>query len=79
MLGHRCSNCNGETDTAGRCVRCCNIQITYNGTTAPAGALGPIGWICPRCGTVHSPWATNCWCPSPMVTATKQQPPADGE
>ena len=21
------------------------------------------GWICPRCGKVHSPYSTNCDCP----------------
>ena len=26
------------------------------------------GWVCPRCGTVHSPFVTQCGCPPPVRT-----------
>ena len=26
------------------------------------------GWICPRCGVVHSPFVTECNCPAPVKT-----------
>jgi len=28
------------------------------------------GWICPRCGTVHSPFVIQCSCAPPTVTKT---------
>jgi uncharacterized OB-fold protein len=28
------------------------------------------GWICPRCGTVHSPFTIQCGCPPPTRTWT---------
>lgn len=28
------------------------------------------GWICPRCGVVHSPFSTQCNCPPPVNVST---------
>ena len=28
------------------------------------------GWICPRCGKVHSPFSMQCDCPPPCKTWT---------
>ena len=28
------------------------------------------GWICPRCGVVHSPFSAQCFCPPPIKVST---------
>lgn len=28
------------------------------------------GWICPRCGMVHAPWARTCGCFPPSVASS---------
>lgn len=27
-----------------------------------------IGWECPRCRMIHSPYSTHCFCPPPTFT-----------
>jgi hypothetical protein len=43
--------------------------------------FGMYGWICPRCGKVHSPFSTECSCPPPIKvwtgTTTYQESPQE--
>lgn len=58
-----------------KCLKC-GSELTCNGTglicTKCKGESQQIpemyGWICPRCGTVHSPFITQCGCPPPIRT-----------
>lgn len=34
----------------------------------------PIGWICPRCNTVHAPFVRWCFCSSQPETKTTEPP-----
>jgi hypothetical protein len=66
-----------ETTGSGITANCekCGKPLWWNGTTTPVeGTLcecnskelvypaGQTGWICPRCGTGVSPFATTCPC-----------------
>lgn len=58
MIPYRCSMCNGETDTAGRCVRCTNLaQMTGAGVSIDDGwkvtarSKGKLG-RCKECGSL---------------------------
>lgn len=37
-------------------------------TTAPFVPLQ--GWICPRCGSIHAPFVSRCFCPPPTQNTT---------
>ncbi len=58
----KCANCGSELqtgDTGFICSKCKSKQINQ-----------PFyyGWICPRCGKVHSPYSTHCDCTPPVIT-----------
>jgi len=36
----------------------------------PEKLINLIGWECPRCHTIHSPFIQSCDCSSPYVTST---------
>ena len=62
-----------------KCI-CCGTELTTGdlGQTCFAckqknmnNAIGSLtGWICPRCGKVHSPYSIQCDCPPHSVTFT---------
>ncbi len=39
----------------------------YEAAPMPAPSMG---WVCPRCGIVHSPWTLTCECKPPVLTTT---------
>jgi hypothetical protein len=60
-----CKLCNKEvTHTMnGYCPACYQTEI--NGNLFKTDT--PVGWICPRCNTVHAPDVLKCNCPSTHV------------
>jgi len=63
----KCSNCGKELTTSDLpdiCITCKNRQFEDK----PKNTFGMYGWICPRCGTVHSPFSSRCDCPPPTHT-----------
>jgi len=65
----KCCQCGTELtqdemqSTACVCNNCRNGKYLM---TPKPGTFGNYGWICPRCGKVHSPYSTVCDC-SPVV------------
>ena len=60
-----CEKCGKEMVTTtidGLCMEC--WAESYREKTPPA----MYGWICPRCGAVHSPFDLRCDCPPPVRT-----------
>ena len=59
----KCGSCGNELTTADDGFICSGCKLKqYN--------QQPVlqGWICPRCGVVHSPFVTECTCPPPIRT-----------
>ena len=64
----KCYKCNQELTTGDIGLVCSNCklkeQVEYPIT------FGMYGWICPRCGTCHSPFTPSCGCVPPTITCT---------
>ena len=65
----RCIECGNEMRSTaddyiqGLCAGCRNKNVSEKYST-------PLqGWICPRCGTVHSPFVPQCHCSPPTITS----------
>jgi hypothetical protein len=56
----KCIQCGGELTTGDTPFICMTCKMKNEQQTPPMQ-----GWICPRCGTVHSPFITECSCPLP--------------
>lgn len=62
-----CEKCGKEMTTTtidGLCMECWSEG--YREKNHPA----MFGWVCPRCGAVHSPFDMRCDCPPPTRTWT---------
>jgi len=68
----RCYNCGAELTTGDADGFCSSCRYNYPPKQKPVLT----GWICPRCGVVHSPFVTECNCPVPVKiwTGTKTNP-----
>lgn len=59
---------NKDSKTIEKFQKFCN-ELGF--TEAPKCGEGLLnGWVCPRCGKVHSPFSTNCDCPPQVITFT---------
>lgn len=59
----KCIKCGKEVETItldGMCEDCWSKQLEKEYPSAM------YGWICPRCGIVHSPFVQQCGCPPPI-------------
>lgn len=64
----KCTMCGNEMTSTGDDYSsgvCFNCKWNKPPQQAPL-----YGWICPRCGTVHSPFVLTCGCPPPTITWT---------
>ena len=62
--GHRLQT--GDDQVNGLCTWCkCKSNQESEKSISPL-----YGWICPRCGVVHSPFSTQCGCPPPTKVST---------
>lgn len=57
--GWTCGSC-GKYVNFGEHHYCCSYRgLTYPGDcTIPSNQLG---WECPKCGSIYSPWVLSCW------------------
>lgn len=55
------------------CPQCYLIRFGLNTTLSPS----VYGWVCPRCGKVHSPYSIECNC-TPLVN-TFSSPTTDNK
>jgi DNA-directed RNA polymerase subunit RPC12/RpoP len=63
----KCMYCGVELTTGDIGYKCsrCQYQFIQRDNIPPLQ-----GWICPRCGKVHSPFISECDCPPPTRTWT---------
>lgn len=59
-----CPQCGGGTNTAGDCFWCRNAMPKNDLLPLPKiPNPAPLsGWVCPLCGTAHSPYTQSCRC-----------------
>ena len=62
----RCASCGAEMQTSADDYMNCVCSYCKIKRDNPIPAMQ--GWICPRCGVVHSPFVTECTCPPPIRT-----------
>lgn len=62
----KCIQCGKELTTGDMDFICTACKEKNKETQYPP----MMGWICPRCGTVHSPFVQQCGCPPPITTST---------
>lgn len=63
-----CLDCGKELTTADPLGHWLCRECEQKRKTPPAPMM--YGWICPRCGKVHSPYSTVCDCIPPSTTST---------
>jgi DNA-directed RNA polymerase subunit RPC12/RpoP len=57
----KCLNCGSELQTGDTDMNCSKCRANMNQNNIL------YGWICPRCGKVHSPYSTQCDCPPSSI------------
>ncbi len=64
--------------TGGHDSNCPNNPRFQMGPLTPIPEV-PMGWICPKCGTVYGPHVNECWrCPTVVVVGTGNDPTDSG-
>ncbi len=58
-----CPNTNKSCEMTG-----CSNNISF--CQYPNGVGYTMGWECPRCHKIHSPFATHCECPPHIITSS---------
>lgn len=82
---NKCIYCGSELTTGdynGVCSICRNagFDVWRPPQVIDTEKMIPImyGWVCPRCGAVHSPYKYSCDCTPPMITDTQLTIDFDG-
>ena len=74
----RCFKCGNELTTGDTRLICLSCrqknEQEYHWKITPL-----TGWICPRCGTVHSPFVTQCHCPPVFIVTSEYESPFNEE
>ena len=60
-MNNLCSLCSGRDVI--------NVPLIHP-TFVPPIQYSSVGWLCPRCGTIHAPHVEKCDCPPPTITTT---------
>lgn len=47
-----------------------NAKVNWTPTPWVPTPVNNMGWICPKCGSVHAPWVAGCFCVTVTSTPT---------